>query len=87
MFKIKVTTKQEGKKKSKKQVSAALFGSVDEAKEFIYLSIKRQESLCWKAWGMMVTDTTSKENTVTAVYRPALTLFGKLTQTFEIAEA
>lgn len=87
MFKIKVTTKQDGKKKTIRQTSAALFHDVDEAKEFIYLSIKRQESLCWKSWGLMVTDTTSKENTVTAVYRPALTLFGKLTQTFEIAEA
>lgn len=87
MFKIKVITKQEGKKRSKKQESASLFNTVDAAKEFIYLSIKRQESLCWKAWGMMVTETTSKENTITAEYKPAMILFGKLVQTFEIIEA
>ena len=87
MFKIKVTTKQEGKKRSKKQESGAIFNTVDAAKEFIYLSIKRQESICWKAWGMMVTNTTSKENTITAEYKPAMILFGKLVQTFEIIEA
>lgn len=86
MYKIKVTSKQEGAKRAKKAESGPLFYTVDAAKEFIYLSIKRQESLCWKAWGMMVTDTTSKENTVTAEYKPAMILYRKLMQTYEIVE-
>ena len=91
MFKVLVTSKQ-GKKRPRRQVSNDTFSTIQEARAFIDLSISRQMSLCWRAWGLC--DVQQQRDglqedprRVVVVYRPALVLFDSLVQTFTIQEA
>lgn len=87
MFKVKMESKQEGRKKVKRCASTDTFLTEQEAQEFIDSVIKQQEQMCWKAWGLMVTDKHQDGNKLIVDYNPAIIFYAKLTQTFEIVAA
>ena len=87
MFKVKVTSKLEGKRKQKHQVSTDTFVTREEAEAFVNSCISKQEKLCWQAWGMMVTKRNDDNGKLRVDYLPACTIFASLTQSFEIVSA
>ena len=87
MFKVKVESKQEGRKRTRRMESLDTFKTEEEANKFIDSVIKEQESLCWKSWGMMVTEQRIENGKRIAWYRPAIILYADLTQSFEIVPA
>jgi hypothetical protein len=86
MFKVLVTSKQ-GKKRPRRQVSNDTFSTIQEARDFIKLSISRQEALCWRAWGLCDVQQQRDGLQVVVKYAPALVLLDSLVQTFTIKEA
>lgn len=87
MFKVRVESKQEGRKKIKRMESLDSFATEAEANKFIDDVIKQQESLCWKSWGIMLTEQREEDGKRIAWYRPGCIIFASLTQTFEIISA
>lgn len=86
MFRIRVTSKQ-GNKRAKRQVSSDLFPTMEAARGFIADSIRRQEKLCWRGWGMCATYTEENGNMTTATYKSPIIFVDALVQTFEILVA
>lgn len=87
MYRVKLESKQEGRKKVKRVVSLDTFDTIENAHDFINSCIKQQEETCWKAWGLEVTRIDRNETTVTATYQPAIILYANLVQKFEIIPA
>lgn len=87
MFKVRVESVLEGKKKARRQVSTDTFTTKAEADAFVESCIGKQESLCWRSWGLMVTERNEQEGKLRVHYRPACTLFASLTQTYEVISA
>ena len=87
MFKVRVESKLEGKKKVRRQVSTDTFCTREEADAFVESCINKQESLWWGSWGLMVTERNEQEGKLRVHYRPACTLFASLTQTYEVISA
>lgn len=87
MYKVRMESKQEGKKKTRRMESIESFASIDDANKFIDGCIEQQEKLCWQSWGMMKTEQRTENGCRIAWYRPAVILFASLTQKFEILEA
>lgn len=86
MFLVRVISKQ-GKKRPLRQVSNDTFSTIQEARDFINISISRQEALCWDAWGLHdVQQQEEDPRRVVVVFRPALLLFNSLVQTYTIQE-
>lgn len=87
MYRVKLESKQEGRKKAKRVVSMDTFDTIDNAHDFINSCIEQQEATCWKAWGLEVTQIDRNETTVTATYQPAIIFYRNLVQKFEIIPA
>lgn len=87
MYRVKLESKQEGRKSVKRVESKDTFGTIEQAHDFIYSCIKQQEATCWKAWGLEVTKIDRNETTVTATYQPAIVFYRNLVQKFEIIPA
>lgn len=87
MFKVRVTSHLEGNRKQRKQVSTDTFRTREEADAFVESCISKQESLCWRSWGLMVTERNEQDGKLRVHYRPACTLFASLTQTYEVISA
>ena len=87
MFRVRVVSQIEGKRKGKRQISTDTFLTHEDAEAFVNDSIRRQESICWKAWGLMVTKRNEQDGKLMVDYIPACNLFAKLSQTFEIMSA
>lgn len=87
MYRVRLESKQEGRKKVKRVESLDTFDTIEKAHEFIDSCIKQQETTCWKVWGLEVTEIDKKETTVTATYRPAVIFFANLVQKFDIVPA
>lgn len=87
MYKVRVESILEGKKKVRRQVSTDTFRTQAEADSFVESCIKKQESLCWKSWGLMVAERKEQDGKLRVDYRPACTLFASLTQLYEVISA
>lgn len=87
MYRVKLTSKTEGRKKAKKIVSKDTFDSYFEAGMFIQSCIDNQEKICWRGWGMCAVEKTEKDNTVTVEFKPPLVFLSSLIQTYEIIPA
>lgn len=87
MYRVRLESKQEGRKGVKKVESLDMFPTIEKAHEFIDSCIKQQEQTCWKAWGLEVTDIKKSETTVTATYQPAIIFYRNLVQKFDIIPA
>lgn len=87
MYRVKLESKQEGRKSVKRVESKDTFGTIEQAHDFIDSCIKQQEATCWKAWGLEVTKIDKSETTVTATYQPAIIFYRNLVQKFEIIPA
>ena len=87
MYRVRMESKQEGRKKIKRVESLDKFDTVEAAQAFIDSCIKQQESMCWKAWGLMVTEKHQDGGKLVVDYNPAIILYAKLTQSFEIVAA
>lgn len=87
MYRVKLESKQEGRKSVKRVESKDTFGTIEQAHDFINSCIKQQEATCWKAWGLEVTKIDRNETTVTATYQPAIIFYRNLVQKFEIIPA
>ncbi|MBO7070522.1 MAG: hypothetical protein J6W09_04435 [Bacteroidales bacterium] len=87
MFRVRVESVLEGKKKVRKQVSTDTFPSQAEADAFVESCIGKQEKLCWQAWGLMVAERHEEDGKLRVDYRPACTIFASLTQTYEVISA
>lgn len=87
MYRVRMESKQEGRKKIKRMESLDSFATEAEANKFIDDVIKQQESLCWKAWGIMLTEQREENGKRIAWYRPGCIIYASLTQSFEIVPA
>ena len=87
MYRVKLESKQEGRKSVKRVESKDTFGTIEQAHDFINSCIKQQEATCWKAWGLEVTKIDRNETTVTATYQPAIIFYRNLVQKFDIIPA
>lgn len=87
MYRVRMESKQEGRKKIKRMESLDSFATEAEANKFIDDVIKQQESLCWKAWGIMLTEQREENGKRIAWYRPGCIIYASLTQSFEIVAA
>lgn len=87
MYRVRMESKQEGRKKVKRCASTDIFLTEQEAQDFIDSCIHKQEQICWKAWGLMVTDKRKDGSKLIVDYNPAIIFYAKLTQTFEIVAA
>lgn len=88
MFKVRVESKLEGKKKVRKQVSTDTFCTREEADAFVESCINKQESLCWGSWGLLMTNRIMQDDGKLRVeYNPACTIFASLTQLYEVISA
>ena len=87
MYRVRIESKQEGRKKVKRVESLDSFQTMEEANKFIDDVIKRQESLCWKSWGIMLTEQSEENGKRIAWYRPGCIIYASLTHTFEIVPA
>ena len=87
MYRVRMESKQEGRKKIVRKESFDKFMTEEEAHKFIDGVIKQQEQICWKSWGLMVTEKHQDGNKLIVDYNPAIIFYAKLTQTFEIVAA
>ena len=87
MYRVRMESKQEGRKKIKRCESFDTFLTEEDAHKFINDVIRQQEQMCWKAWGLMVTDKRKEGGKLIVDYNPAIIFYAKLTQTFEIIAA
>lgn len=88
MFKVRVESILEGKKKVRRQVSTDTFRSKAEADAFVESCISKQKKFCWLSWGLLVTNRILQEDGKLRVeYNPACTIFASLTQTYEVISA
>ena len=87
MFKVRVESKLEGRKKVRRQVSTDTFRTKEEADAFVESCISKQERLCWQSWGLMVMEKEVDGERLRVNYLPACTIFASLSQVYEVISA
>ena len=88
MYRVRMESKQEGRKKIVRKESFDKFMTEEEAHEFIDGVITQQEQICWKSWGLLMTNRIMQDDGKLRVeYNPACTIFASLTQLYEVISA